>query len=89
MKKHIWYRLEYKRVVDRLFSAIYWLTGTVIATVLISLLFEPGSLPSSILASLGPTIMVLAMFCLIVTVILTLVDKHEWELTKKIKGGTK
>ena len=87
MSKHIWYRLEYKRATHRILKYFIWIGCTMLALAIVSIFIEPEGQLRILLETL---IVGGAMSLLIgITAVYTLeaVDKYEWELTKKIKGG--
>jgi len=87
MNKHIWYRLEYKRVVDSVFKYVCWIGGIIIVLAFSSLALDFGSFPERLLIGLVICGAFLLEIGVAIAATLKYVDKHEWELTKKIKGG--
>lgn len=84
MNKHIWYRLEYKRAVDRGIQVMVGIIGLMFLQLLVGVLVGVGET-----AMFLPAALLLALLVCDGAVIITLahVDKHEWELTKNQKGG--
>ena len=89
MNKHIWYRLEYKRAVDTGFRILVGVGCIVIALGLGTTHVKPDSLLFDILIGSSFLGCFLMVACVVIINTLMEVDKHEWELTKIIKGGTK
>jgi hypothetical protein len=89
VNKHIWYRLEYKKVVDKFFKYVCWIGGATVALAFSSLAPESGSFFERVLTGLTVCGAFLLIICSAVALTLTQVDKHEWELSQNTKEETK
>lgn len=90
MNKHIWYRLEYKRWVSILTSAVTLLYVSLFAFVTgVCILGNSKPDSDAILIMVSAILIsgILIVLCGTVATTLKQVDKHEWELTKIKEGG--
>ena len=88
MNKHIWYRLEYKRIAWRLDKAALWMVGAALFFAIAGGTTMPiNKTISDFLAVPAIICFLIYIVCMALSIAMTEVDKHEWELTKKIKGG--